>query len=97
VDQAIEDEGGFDRLSQADFVREQPAHRIAGGGALRHVELVGKEAYTAAEKRAETACFTKRQQVQDIQPGHEILEVVEIAQGKALDQRSLERQRPHFL
>ena len=41
--QPVQDERRFDGLAEADFVGEQPAHRIAGGRALRDVELVRKE------------------------------------------------------
>ena len=40
VHEPIQDQRRFDRLSEADFVCQQPAHRIAGARALRDVKLV---------------------------------------------------------
>ena len=85
---------GFDGLSEADFVGEQPAHGVAGARALRDVELVREEPDASAEKRAQAVGFAKGQEVQDVQPGHEILDVVEIARGEALEERAFELQRP---
>ena len=53
VHQVVEDEARLDRLAEADFVGQQPAHRRAAGGALRDVELVREQADASAEKRAE--------------------------------------------
>ena len=94
VHEPIQDERGLDGLSEADFVGEQPAHRIAGARALRDVELVREEPDASAEEGAQAVGFAKRQEVQDVQAGHEILDVVEIAQGEALEERAFELQRP---
>ena len=97
VHEPIQDERGFDRLPEADFVGEQPAHRIAGARPLRDVELVREEPDASAEKRAQAVGFAKRQEVQDVQAGHEILDLVEIAQGEALEERAFELQRPQLV
>ena len=93
----IQDERGFDGLSEADFVGEQPAHGIAGARPLRHVELVREEPDASAEKRAQAVGFAKGQEVQDVQAGHEILDLVEIAQGEALEERAFELQGPQLV
>ena len=88
---------GFDGLPEADFVGEQPAHGVAGARPLRDVELVREEPDASAEKRAQAVGFAKGQEVQDVQAGHEILDVVEIAQGEALEERAFELQRPQLV
>ena len=94
VHEPIQDQRGLDGLAEADFVGEQPAHRIAGARALRDVELVRKQPDASAEERAQAVGFAKSQEVQDVQAGHEVLDVVEIAQGEALEERAFELQRP---
>ncbi len=94
VHEPIQDERGLDGLSEAHFVGEQPTHGIAGARALRDVELVRKEPDASAEERAQAVGFAKRQEVQDVQAGHEILDVIEIAQGESLEQRAFELQGP---
>ena len=94
VYEAIQDERGLDGLSEAHFVGEQPPHGIAGARALRDVELVRKEPDASAEEGAQAVGFAKRQEVQDVQASHEILDVIEIAQGESLEQRAFELQRP---
>ena len=97
--QAAQDQAGLDRLAEADLVGEQPAHRVAGRGALGGVELVGEEADAAAEKRAEPAGLAQRQQVQRVEAVGEVLERVEVAEREPLDEvarrcRSATRRRP---
>ena len=94
VHEAIQDERGLDGLAEADFVGEQPPHGIAGARALRDVELMGKEPDAPAEEGAQAVGFAKSQEVQDVQAGHEILDVIEIAKGEPLEERALELQRP---
>ncbi len=81
-------------LPEAHLVGEQPAHRVAGAGALRDVELVREEPDASAEKRAQAVGFAQVEQVQDIEAGDEIVDLVEIAEGEALEQRAFELQRP---
>ena len=97
VHEPIQDERGLDGLSEADFVGEQPAHGVAGARALRDVELVREEPDASAEEGAQAVGFAKGQEVQDVQAGHEILDVIEIAQGESLEERALELQGPQRL
>ena len=97
VHEAIQDERGLDGLAEAHFVGEQPPHGIAGARALRDVELMGKEPDASAEEGAQAVGFAKSQEVQDVQAGHEILDVIEIAKGEPLEERVLELQRPQRL
>ena len=97
VHEPIQDERRLDRLPEADFVGEQPAHGIAGARPLRDVELVREEPDASAEKGAQAVGFAKGQEVQDVQAGHEILDVVEIAQGEAFEERAFELQRPQLV
>ena len=90
----IQDERGLDRFSEAHFVGEQPAHRVAGRRAFRDVELVRKQADASAEERPQAVSFAKRQELQNVEASDEILDVVEIAQREALEQRAFELQRP---
>ena len=53
VHEAVEDQAGLDGLAEAHFVGQQPAHRVAGGGALGDVQLVREQPDAAAEERAE--------------------------------------------
>ncbi len=53
--EAREDEARLDRLPEADFVREEPADRVARGRALGDVELVREDRDPPAEERPETA------------------------------------------
>ena len=94
VDQPIQDERGFDRFPEAHFVGEQPAHGIAGRRAFRDVQLVRKQADASAEERTQTIGLAERQKAQNVQPGDEVLDVVEIAQREPLEQRALELDRP---
>ena len=97
VHEPIEDERRFDRLAEADFVGEQPAHRIAGGRALRDVELVRKQPDAAAEERAQAVGLAKREEAQDVQADQEVLDVVEIAQREPIEERAFELQRPQLV
>ena len=53
--QAGQDEAGLDGLAEADLVGQEPAHRIGGGRALGHVELVREELDASAQERAQAA------------------------------------------
>jgi hypothetical protein len=86
ADEAIQDQAGLDRLAQADFVREEPAHGVAPARALRGVELVRKEADAPAEERAEAAGLAQRGQVQRVQADREVLQRVHLARGEPLDE-----------
>ncbi len=97
VHEPIQDERRFDRLSQADFVGQQPAHGVAGARALRDVELVREESNASSEERAEAVGFAKVQEAQDIETRHEILEIVEIAQGETFEEGAFELERPQFV
>ena len=94
VHEPIQDERRFDGLSEAHFVSEQPTHGVAGARALRDVELVGKEPDASAEEGAQAVGFAKSQEVQDVEAGHEILDVIEIAHGESLEKRAFELQWP---
>jgi hypothetical protein len=94
VHQSIQDERGLDGFAEADFVGEQPAHRIAGTRALGDIQLVREQADAAAEKRAQTVCFAKRQEVEDVQTDGEVLEIIDIAQRKSIEERAFEFERP---
>ena len=61
------------------------------------MELVREEPDASAEKRAQAVGFAKGQEVQDVQAGHEIVDLVEIAQGETLEQRAFELQRPQLV
>ena len=60
----------------------------------RRVELVRKETDAAAEERPQAVGFAKSQEVQDVQAGHEILDVIEIAQSEPLEERAFELHGP---
>ena len=73
MQQPVHDQRGFDGLAEADFVGEQPAHRHPRGRALGDVELVREEPDASAEERAEAAGLAGGEQVQDVEPGQEVL------------------------
>ena len=56
-----------------------------------------EEPDASAEKRAEAVGFAKSQEVQDVQPGHEVLDLVEIARGEALEECAFELQGPQLV
>ena len=97
VHEPIQDQRRLDGLPEADLVGEQPAHRIAGARPLRDVELVREEPDASAEEGAQAVGFAKRQEVQDIEAGHEILDLIEIAQGEAFEERAFELQGPQLV
>ena len=97
VHEPVQDERGLDRLAEADLVGEQPAHRVAGARALGDVELVREEPDASAQERAQPVRFAQRQQVQDVQARHEVLDLVEIAEGEPFEERALELQRPQLV
>ena len=92
--QPVEDERCFDGLAEPDFVGKEPAHRIAGSRAFRDMELVWKETDAPPEERSKTVGFAYFKEAQEVQPDHEILDVVEIAEREAFDERPFEIQRP---
>ena len=87
----------LDGLAEADFVGEQPAHGVAGARALRDVELVREEPDASAEERAEAVGFAKAQEAQDVEARHEVLDVVEIAEGETFEEGAFELERPQFV
>ena len=93
VDQAVEDEARLDRLAEPHLVGQQPAHRVAGRGALGGVELVREEPHAAAEERAQAAGFADAPQAQDVEAVLEVARLVDVAVREALEQLALERGR----
>ena len=87
VQQPIHDQRGFDGFAEADFVGEQPSYREARGCTLGDVQLMREQSDAAAQEGPETTCLTGCQQVQDIDPGQEVLGLVDIARGQPLNQR----------
>ncbi len=61
VHELVQNERRLDGFPQTDFVRQQPANRIAGGGPLRHVQLVRKEPDATSEKRSQAIGLAQRQ------------------------------------
>ena len=53
--EVVQDQTGLDCLSEADFVREQPANGFSCASARRHVQLMREQPNTPAEKRADAA------------------------------------------
>ena len=94
VHEPVQNQRGLDGFAEADFVGEQPAHRIARARALGDVQLVREEANASAEERAQAIGFAKRQEMQDVQTDQEILEVIDIAQREPLEKRAFEFERP---
>ncbi len=72
MQQPVHDQCGLDRLAEPDFVGEQPAHRHARGRVLRDVQLMREQPDPPAEERSEAARFADREQVQDVEPRHEV-------------------------
>ena len=97
VHEPIQDQRRLDGLPEADLVGEQPAHRVAGARPLRDVELVREEPDASPEEGAQAVGFAKAQEVQDIEAGHEILDLVEIAQGEAFEEGAFELEGPQFV
>jgi hypothetical protein len=58
------------------------------------MELVWKETDAPPEERSKTVGFAYFKEAQEVQPDHEILDVVEIAEREAFDERPFEIQRP---
>ena len=94
VHEMVEDQAGLDGLAEADFVGQQPAHRVAVRGALGHVELVREQPHPAAEERAEAARLADAPQVQDVEPDQEIARFVGVAERQPIEQRAFELERP---
>ena len=94
VHEPIQDERGLDGFSESHFVSQQPAHRVARARAFRDVELMRKEADASAEERTQAVSFAKRPEVQDVEAGDEILDLVQIVQRESLEQRAFELHRP---
>ena len=94
VDEPVQDQRRLDRLAEADFVRQQPPNRIGRTGAFGHVQLMREQPDTATKERSQAIGLAQRQQVQDVHPRHEIVHIVEVAEGQALEQRAFELQRP---
>ena len=79
ADEAAQDEAGLDRLAEAHLVGQEPAHRVAGGGPLGGVELVGEEADAAAEEGAEAEGLAALGEVQGVEAQREVLDRVDVA------------------
>ena len=88
--QPVEDQRRLDGLAKAHFISEQPANRIGAAGTLRDVELMREETHTAAEKRSEAVGLAHRQQVQDVHPRDEVIDVIQVAKREPLEQRAFE-------
>ena len=89
VQQPVHDQRCLDRLSETDFVGEQPAHRHPRGRMFRDVQLMRKEPHSPAEERAEAARFTGREQVQDVESRDEVFVRVDVARCQPLEQRPI--------
>jgi hypothetical protein len=94
VHQPVQDECGLDGLTETHFVSEQPPHRIAGGRAFGDVKLVRKQSDAPTEERTQAVSFAKRQQVQDVETGDEVLDVIDVAQREPLEQCAFELEGP---
>ena len=94
VHEPIQDERGLYGLAETNFVGEQPTHGIAGARPLRDVELVRKEPDASPEKGPQAVGFAEREKVQDVQAGHEILDLIVIPQRQAFEERAFKLQRP---
>ena len=81
VHEAIQDQRRLNRLSEADFVGEEPPNRIGRARALRDVELVREEANAPAKEDAEAVGFAQGQQMKDVEARPEVLDLVEVAAG----------------
>ena len=97
VHEPIQDQRRLDGLPEADLVGEQPADRVAGARPLRDMELVREQPDASPEEGAQAVGFAKAQELEDIEAGHEILDLVEIAKGQAFEQGAFELDRPHFV
>ena len=87
VQQPVHDQRGFNRLPQPDFVGEQPSHGHPRGRPFGNVELMREQPDTAAEERSEAARLSRREQVQDIEPGQEVFGIVDLANHQPIEQR----------
>ena len=87
VQEPVHDQCGLDRLTETDLVGKQPANRHARGRVLGDMQLVREEANPPAEERAEAARFTDREQMQDVEPRHEVFVRVDVAHRQSLEQR----------
>ena len=54
---------------------------------LGDVQLMREQPDAAAEERSEAAGLASREQVQDVEPGQEVLGLVDVARGQPLEQR----------
>ena len=94
VEQPIHDQRRLDRLAQPDLVGQQPAHRHPCRRAFGDVQLVREQPHAAAEKRAEAAGFTRRQEAQDVEPRQDVRGVVDLACGQPFEQRTVAARCP---
>ena len=92
--QSIQDERRFDGLAQTDLVGEQPSHWIRGARPFGDVKLVWEQPDASPKEGAQAVGLAKRQEVQDAHPRHEVLDVVEVTKGEALEECAFELERP---
>ena len=94
MDQAIEDQRRLDGFTEADFVGQQPTNRVGSARAFRDVKLVGEQPHASAQERAQAIGLANRQQVQDVHPCDEVINLVEITRDQLLEQGAFELKRP---
>jgi hypothetical protein len=94
MDQAIEDQRRLDGLTEADFVGQQPTNRVGAARAFRDVKLVGEQSHAPAQERAQVIGLANRQQVQDVHPRDEVLNIVELTRNQLLEQGAFEFKGP---
>jgi hypothetical protein len=90
VHEPIEDESGFDRLSKAHFIGQQPAHGLSRRCAFGNVELMRKQPDASSKERTQPICLTEREEMQDVEARQKIVQLVGTARDQALDERPLE-------
>ena len=98
VHEAVQDQAGLDRLAQADLVGQQPAHRDRwrsrarrrGAGAGR--AGCGRRGTSPgpSASRSGSRCRTSSRD-------REVVELVHVARGQALDEGALQLQRPQLV